>query len=305
MTTRLEHVELLFTVVERPFHLLWESVKISADCRTWLVQELRTAQYSVDVEDELVHVGVDARRVCSFGFRSVAEIAIEHHDDAWFRDSPVCPWVGRVLGYVEWCVERTAEPRPRESDVRRIIETLAGLGLGSVIDVLLGEEVHQPLVPVLVPLSHCLWTRHGFRTAMISYDDDYLHLVAGQINKRLREIGIGSRVASALGDHLLMSKYTPFTFYSIAELEEIERERRCVEGAWGWVKRKLREPVERYLDIAQLHGPIVDLRGRSIRNPDAILSKEHVELWTYDTQLTRKIPSIGVLASPLALEPSR
>lgn len=190
MTTTMGCVDLIPTVVDRPFHLQWEGARINADWKAWLLEELRVAKYQVAEADGLTRVAIDNRWVCSLAFPSDSDIVVSHDVASW--PAPPCPWASRVLGYIECGVVRSASPGPRESDVRQVIASLGYLTLGPVVDAVLGEPVLQPLERVQVPLVDTTTLRHGFRDAMVSYDDAYLRMVQAQINERLQEIGIGS-----------------------------------------------------------------------------------------------------------------
>lgn len=267
MTSELQFVEVLFTVVDRPFRLIWDATeKIAPGWEDWLVRELRAHTYDVEFDGDLVRVLDDAQRMATLAFRSVAEMASKYGDEPWFQERSPCPWVGRVLGYVEYAAAPTRGDWESRHTRRAFAGWLGHLAIGPVIDLVYDGEVHQPLEESQFPLSHCLKATHGFHDGVISVEEAYMTMIETEINDRIRKIGIGSRVFAATGGELLdLDKHTAFAFNYAVHPE---------------------------------HDPIVDLQGKRIRRPEELLEKEFISLWTYDLDLKDKIQSIGIYSGP-------
>jgi hypothetical protein len=261
MTKVSELVEVRFTVVDREYQLGWEFERIKPNWQDWLVRELQAHVYGVDVDGEAIRVHKRSQHLATLRFRSVDEVAAECRDEPWFGVKSPCPWVGRVLGYVDF----SSAAVPPGWEFFGMVSALAGwvghLTVGPVIDVVYDPgEVLQPLEEVKFPLTHCLYDKYGFHDGVISTDEKYMDALKAEINSRLTKLGIATRVYRATGARLLdLDKYTPFSFLC-AEHPELE--------------------------------PIVDFQGRRIRAPERLLEKELIGLWTYDVHLKDKIGSI-------------
>lgn len=259
MTNGLVAVQLYFTVVDRPFRLACDRERISPNWQDWLVRELRALRYDLQVDEGRVRVFKESNEVGRLAFRSVDDIAKERGDEDWFYERSPCPWVGGVMGYVEFQQADLPRKFPFIEWAGDLAGRLGYLCVGPVIDLYTGAQVHQPLEEKQYPLTHCLEPRRGFYNAVISEDEKYMTMIETEINDRLRKIGIASRVYAASHPPLDLDRYTAFYFgYAISPKTD----------------------------------PIVDLQGKPIRRPWNLLSKEFIGLWNYEDGLARKIGSV-------------
>jgi hypothetical protein len=265
MSSAPEHVEVLYTVVDRPFRLRDETARITRDWQEWLVRELRGNAFDVTVDAGMVRVSRRGNDLGILGLRRCVDVEGELAEREWLDERSPVPWVGEVLGYVAYA-EAPRDRAPASRDEHESLALWLGhLAVGPVFD-FVTEDVHQPLVEKTFSLLDTTMDYGGFRDAMISFDQEYMDMMAAKINDRLRAIGISTTVVAVDREYASWSSATPFSF----------------------------------LDNEAPGGPvIVDLEGKRIGKPDPILKKERIGFWVHDHTFYERIKSLGFFAGPM------
>ena len=213
--------------------------------RDWLVQEFGSRGWRL-APDGAVFSGEDERAAVSFS--SVEEVQRSYADRSWLAMSHPCPWIEKVLGFVQW---RNVKPLPllaRTSFPEQLIEICWGRTVH-----LASGECREPVVPISTPLTAFRRTFRGLeRDRLLSLDPRYLSAIAQDASTLSRQLGIATPV-EVIEDNLIEShRYTPVQF-SVDEDE-----------------------------------PLLDPAGGPIPNEQSLLEAHSIEIWGFDTQLLKR-----------------